>query len=87
MIIGIQMCTCRRPRIQSFHGTYGAEGKFAKTKGKKKRTLCCIHPKVKVEIVNCVLSEKRSEAGNCFLSAEENPAFHEHSLVYQPYCR
>ena len=88
MKIGIQTCTCRRLRIQGFHGTYGAEGNFAKTKSKSEHcVLSMLKRKMKVEIVNCVLSEKKSESGNCFLSAEENPAFHEHSLVYQPYCR
>ena len=59
MIIGIQMCTCRRPRIQSFRGTYGAEGNFANTKSKSEHcVLSMLKRKVKVEIVNCVLSEK-----------------------------
>ena len=34
---------------------------------------------------NCAFSMLKSETS--FLSAEENPAFFEHSLVFQPYCR
>ena len=60
MKIGIQTCTCRRLRIQGFHGTYGAEGNFAKTKSKSEHcVLSMLKRKMKVEIVNCVLSEKK----------------------------
>ena len=42
MTKGMKMCTNRRLRIQSLLGTYGAEGKFARTKGKSEHCVVSI---------------------------------------------
>ena len=70
----------RRQRSQDFRGIYGAKG--------GPLTKHWIDFVLLEKSESCLISLAKSESDlHLFNSPEENPAFHEHSLVYQPYCR